>query len=131
MSLRRLLLLMLVGGFALTGCRDALVDEPLQAEPPPSEPTAQENAIYLKGPAALQIGATGNYRAEPVEGAVRYDWAQTSINNGEVSGVSTDPRLRLFELTGVSSGTVRLSVQALDAENHVIGIGTKTVLVGQ
>ncbi len=131
MPVRRAPLLLLVGFFVLAGCRDALVDEPLQADPPAETPTSQENSIYLKGPSALRIGATANYRAEPIEEAVRYEWSQTSINDGEVSGLSDDPLLRLFDVTGVSSGTVRLYVQALDANDAVLGVGTKTVLVGQ
>lgn len=131
MTARRAPLLLLLGMFALAGCRDALVDEPSQPNVPPLAPDPVENTIYVKGPGALAIDATGNYRAEPVQGVVRYDWSQDSIDRGQVSGEPSDPTLRLFALTGVRSGTVRITVQALDANNAVLGIGSRTISVGQ
>jgi hypothetical protein len=131
MTARRAPLLLFLGLFALAGCRDALVDEPFQADVPPSVSDPVENAIYVKGPGALAIDATGNYRAQSVPGVVRYDWSQDSIDRGQVSGEPTDPTLRLFALTGVRSGTVRITVQALDANNAVLGVGSRTIFVGQ
>ena len=92
---------------------------------------AVENSIYVKGPGSLGIGATGNYRAEAVQGVVRYEWSQDSIDRGQVSGEPTDPLLRLFELTGVRSGTVRITVLALDASNTILAVGTRTISVGR
>ena len=79
MAARRVPLLFLLGLFALAGCRDALVDEQFQPENPPSVDAPVENSIYVKGPSSLGIGATGNYRAQAVQGVVRYEWSQDSI----------------------------------------------------
>ncbi len=131
MTARRAPLLLLLGLFALAGCRDTLVDEPFQPNQPPSVDAPVANSIYVKGPVALGVGVTGNYRAEVVQGVVRYDWSQDSIDRGQVGGDPTDPLLRLYELTGIRSGTVRVTVQALDANNTVLAIGTKMISVGQ
>lgn len=122
---------LLLVAFALAGCRDALVDESLQIDVPPAAPAPPEDAIYLKGPGALPVGATRNYRAEPVQGVVRYEWSQDSVDRGQVGGQPTEPTQRLFDLTGVRAGTVRITVQALDERNRVLGVGSRTIFVGQ
>lgn len=131
MTVRHAPLLLLLGLFTLVGCRDALVDEQLQLDDLPSAPAPVENSIYVKGPGSLGVGMSGNFRAEPVRGAVQYDWAQDSVDRGQVGGGPTDPTRRLFELTGVRAGTVRITVSALDASNRVLGVGTRTIFVGQ
>lgn len=131
MAVRRVPLLLLLSLFALAGCRDALVDEQFQPENPPSVDAPVENSIYVKGPSSLGIGATGNFRAQSFPDAVRYEWSQDSNDRGQVSGEPSDPTLRLFELTGVRSGTVRITVLALDVNNTILAVGTRSISVGR
>ena len=129
MIVRRAPLLLMVGLVALIGCRDALVDESLQAEAPPSGPTPTANTMYVKGPDAIRVGEVGDYRAEPVHEAVRYAWSQESLDQGRVSGMASDPTFRLFALTGVRAGTVNITVEAFDADNQMIRVATRRIIV--
>lgn len=130
MVARRAPLLLLIGLIALVGCRDTLVDEPIQPDTPPTAPTQTARPIYIKGPGVLGVGIAGDFYAERLLEAVRYDWSQDSVDRGQVSGSPNDASQRRFELTGVRSGTVRVTVLALDASNRVIGRGTRTISVG-
>ncbi len=121
-----MLLALLLG---LLGCRDALVDEPL---PPnseaPSTDTTTQSQMYLKGPAELGIGETRNYRAEPLDNAARYRWALAG-GTGSVSGVPVHAIDRLYDITGEEEGSVTLIVQAFDANNAIIGTGSRSIIV--
>lgn len=129
MTARALPLVLLVLFLGLLGCRDTLVDEPLPpgSEAPPAD-TATQNLIYLKGPAELRIGETRNYRAEPLDNAVSYRWALAG-GTGVVSGVPVHEINRLYDITGVEAGGVTLLVQAFDANNAIIGTGSRSIVV--
>lgn len=129
MTFRTAPLLLLAVMFGFLGCRDALVDEPLQpgAQTPPADSSTQ-NTIYLKGPEELQVDETRNYRAEPLQGAVEYRWSMVG-GLGGVTGVTSDPLLRVYDITGVSAGIVQLSVRAYGEDDEVLGVGSKTVTV--
>lgn len=130
MTLRIASLLLLAVALGLTGCRDTLVDEPLPSDnqpPSPADSSAQRQ-MYLKGPDELRVGASGNYRAELMFGAVRYRWTLAG-GTGGVTGEATDPLFRLYAITGVSEGSVQLYVSAYDEDNEVIGLASKTVAV--
>lgn len=129
MIARAVPLLVLTVLLGLLGCRDALVDEPLppDTQAPPAD-TTTVNEIYLKGPAALRVGETRNFRAEPLAGVNNYRWSLTG-GFGVVSGVPGNAQLQNYDITGVDPGPVTLTVQAYDENSDVIGIGTKSLTV--
>ena len=127
MTFRTTSLLLLAVVFGLLGCRDSLVNEPPGVQPPPADSSAR-NSIYLKGPTELQVGETRNYRAEPLADVVEYRWTLAG-GRGEVTGATSDPLLRVYDITGVHTGVVQLYVKALGENDEVLGVGSKTVTV--
>lgn len=129
MPLRLAALILLTVALGLTGCRDALVDEPLPVGPQDPPADAQDyDTIYLKGPEQLRVGATANYRAEPLSDAVEYRWSLAG-GTGQITGESSDPLLRVYDITGVEAGTVFLTVRAFGERNEILGVASKDIQV--
>jgi hypothetical protein len=135
MTFRTASLLLFTIAFGLVGCRDALVDEPLPVDNPPADeqdPPAESSSaapIYLKGPAELPLGATGNYRAEFASGAVTYEWLATG--EGHVTGrpSSSQGLPRFYDITGVNTGSVQLTVRAVGPNNELLGLASRTITI--
>jgi hypothetical protein len=127
MTLRIAALALLTVALGLAGCRDALIDEPLPADDE-DPPTEMQLTVYLKGPTELGVGMTTSYRAEAVPGAVSYLWLLTG-GDGRVTGVPTDDQARLYDITGVSVGSVQLTVRAIGEGNELLGVGSKAIHV--
>lgn len=128
MIARAIPLLFLAVFVGLLGCRDTLVDEPLPDTQAPPVDTTMTNELYLKGPLTLRVDETRNFRAEPLMGAERYQWF-LSGGLGTVIGTPRDANFQFYDITGVDPGPVTLTVQAYDANDDVIGIGTKSITV--
>ncbi len=129
--MRRLTIVLFTLVLCLTGCRDALVDEPLpvgQEPPPQAEPADNARSIYVKGVETLALGTSSNYRAELLPAATRYTWLAAN-GEGEVLGRATDSLRRNYEIEALRQGDVVLVVRAYDAESRLIGRGTKTIRI--
>jgi hypothetical protein len=129
MPLRIAALALFTVALGLVGCRDALVDEPLPADTEePSADSQEYDEIYLKGPEELPIGVTANYRAEPLEDVVEYRWSLAG-GTGQITGESSDPQFRVYDITGVEAGSVLLTVRAVGERNEILGVASKEILV--
>lgn len=125
----RALVLLLLAPALLLGCRDAIVDAPLDpGGAPVTEPDPAQ--FYVKGPAALTVGTEAVYRAEIVLGASSYHW-QLAGSIDAVSGIveTLDGLNRLLHVTAVRHGAVTLVVQARDAEGRLMAVSHKDVRV--
>lgn len=115
----------------LGGCRDTLVD-PLD-DPAGPATNSEETSPYFKGPLEMELGQSGSFRVEAVEGAERYTWAfEEDYSTGRLTGTfSTDAAglERQFDAVAVEAGTVVLFVSITDEEGRAIAGVTKTVYV--
>lgn len=106
--------------FALTGCRDYVVN-PVQ---PPAPAEVVGNA-YIKGPSELRVGAETQYKAERFENA-RYDWRL----QGPVTLESEDVGTRYLDSRATLAGVAQLEVLVFDADSgELIARGTRDVEV--
>lgn len=124
----RVRFLLLLAPALLLGCRDAIVDAPLDPGAPVTESDPAQ--FYVKGPAALTVGTEAVYRAEIVLGASSYHW-QLAGSIDAVSGIveTLDGLNRLLHVTAVRHGAVTLVVQARDAEGRLMAVSHKDVRV--
>ncbi len=130
MTVRRAPLLLVLGLLALAGCRDALVDEAPLTPPDPEEESGMRSA-YLKGPEAMTLGETREFRAEPIQEATRYAWEIRDASTGRLSGrLETDAegRDRRLIAEATRTGYVLLQVSVF-SDDALIRVGTKTILV--
>lgn len=115
--------------FTVTGCRDTLVD-PID-DPATDPPIPEATSPYFKGPTDLEVGASGSFRVEYVEGAADYDWAvEEELSTGRLQGsFSTDAAglERFFSAVAVEAGSVTLFVSVKDADGRALAGVTKTV----
>ncbi|NNF57497.1 MAG: hypothetical protein HKN04_04580 [Rhodothermaceae bacterium] len=120
-----LITLLIAGGLALTGCRDALVD-PVTPVVPPAPPTGDLQSMYVKGPSDIGVGDVARYKGELLHNASFYEWGLA----GSASASSTDPaNLREFGLTAQSPGALLVYFNAYNANGQRIGYGERTILI--
>ncbi len=122
---------LLLAALCLIGCRDSLVDEPLDtAESPETEETGAR-PIYLKGPETIILGDSREFRVEPIQEATRYSWEIHDSSSGRLSGhleADNEGRDRIFLAEATRTGYVYLRVSVFD-DTSLIGVARKAVRI--
>ena len=129
---RLLICTLLLLALSAMGCRDALVDAPLDPVDPIDTPTEpQTPTLFVKGPSTMTLGASARFKGEIVEGAASYAWRYEAYSSGEITGTSASDGTydRLFTATATSPGLVVLVVQVLDRDGVLLAEATKLVTV--
>lgn len=120
--MRYAFLLLVLPALLLTGCRDALVDEPPGGDADPYTNDALPR-LYLKGPSTLDLTTTGLFRAQAVDGADDYRWTLLNSSTARLNGtveVHTDGLNRVFLADGIAPGVADLRVTAYDADGEAL-----------
>lgn len=118
-------LVLLAGLVALAGCREAIVDAPL--DPLPAAPTVQPAPLYIKGVGDEMVVLDRAYlRAEPLPTAVSYVW--DAVGEAQVE-MQESPSWRTPVLRPITPGTLTLRVLAYDADGAIVGRGTRSLFV--
>jgi hypothetical protein len=112
---------------AVTGCRDAIVTDPLV--PPTGPPAAEQGSLYLKGVGeTLVLGAQTTLRCQSHPDAARYVWDFTG--DGEVAPVSTTGA-RTLTVAGYRVGPVDVRVLAYGADGALVGRASRSFEVAR
>ena len=115
--------------FALTGCRDYIVEPPQPAPPPaqPGEPTSEAPPLALKGPSFMYVDRVGQYKAEAVSGAVTYEF---DLRGPYVLLLRDDNDTdRFLNTRALESGRATLTATARDADNRIIAYAEREIEV--
>ena len=129
----RIISALLVLFLVLVGCRDTITGpaSPIDpvTDPSPSPPAADIDPLYVKGPAVLEEGSLGRYRAEPLfhPELDRYEWRVLGF--GQLTIESDDPSglYRLITAQPTQPGSVLLTVWAYAHDGRRLAYGEKVV----
>lgn len=109
----------------LAGCSERLVDEPLPPvpeAPPSADPGLQ--TTYVKGPAALSLNGSAQFRVRSFGTSARYEWRVY----GEDGVLAVEaPSERVTEMTAIGVGTVDVGVRVYDAGGRLVAEGEKRI----
>ena len=103
--MRLALLLAFALALPLAGCRDGLVDPPLNTNP---DTPGGVHTMYLKGSPLIVLNGTVEYRGEPFPNAT-YAWTYEGDAVIETPSANTD---RVFTLHGMTNGLGRITMTA-------------------
>lgn len=122
--MRRLPFASLVVVLALAGCDRGPAD--FTGSDIPGDEAVASGGLYIKGPAALRLGAPLEYRTNSVAGAAGYSWSATGAGSATID---TRGNSRLVAATGQQAGPITLTVYAYDADEVVFAQGSRSFVV--
>ncbi len=125
------LLPLLLALAVLGGCREDLTGPDSVGNPPPASPPLDVRSMYVKAPPVISEGEVVDVRAEPLAGAVRYDWTLSGEGDANLSPNDPQGRRRVLAALGVQAGELLITARAFDADGELLAVGSKPVYVAR